>query len=577
MKLSKLFRTKQQTMKVKYIFLLSFLITINPIFVRSQQYASPVNIPPALSANFGELRNNHFHSGIDYKTQQVENKPIFSVEDGYVSRINVSPSGYGLALYIDHPTGHTSVYGHLNGFSKKIADYVKQQQYEKESYRVELYPGEGTLPVKRGEQIALSGNTGSSGGPHLHFEIRDTKMQDPLDVFNFLGRTITDTRKPDLRGIAFYPVEGKGIVNGSSNAVRLTISKDKSGNPLGLGRTISAWGRIGIGVKAYDRMNGQSNIYGVKFVRLYVDDKLVFSSAMDRFPFSKTRMLNSFVDFEDWRLRSSFFMRSFVEPGNTLSLYDTTNNGYININEERNYRMRYELEDHHGNQLNYSFTVKGQNQPIATPSKCENYMAWNFNNSFVDYDFTLTIPMGNLYSDVCFNYSKNNSFNYFSPIHTVNNRPVPLHENAVMWIKLRSDTLIDRSKYGIVEINNNGRANWIGGTYKNGGMETSIRELGKKYAIDTDTVNPRIIPQEPASWVSRKRIRIRLTDDKSGISSFRGTIDGKFVLFSHDVKSSIYTYVFDDDRLERNKRHELIFTATDGAGNTSEYRYGFNY
>ena len=203
---------------MKYYNLFILLFTVFSTTAYSQQYTNPVNIPSALSGNFGELRNNHFHSGIDYKTQQVINKPIIAIADGYVSRINVSPGGYGLALYIDHPeTDHTSVYGHLNSFSKSIADYVKEQQYERESYSVTLYPGQGILPVKKGEQIALSGNTGSSGGPHLHFEIRDTKSQDPLDPLQFLGRNVSDTQRPDIRGVAFYPVEGKGMVNGSSN------------------------------------------------------------------------------------------------------------------------------------------------------------------------------------------------------------------------------------------------------------------------------------------------------------------------------------------------------------------------
>src|SRR5690554_7328050 len=229
------------------IYLSSTLLTY------TQTYIYPVTVPPALSGGFGELRSNHFHSGIDFKTQQVVNKPIVSIEDGYVSRISVSPGGYGLALYVTHPsTGHTSVYAHLNSFSKAIADWVKEKQYEQERFNVNLYPGEGTLPVKRGEQIALSGNTGSSGGPHLHFEIRDTRSEHPLDALEYLS-PISDTQKPDLRGIAFYPTSGKGVINGSNNPTRLNISKDSNGNPLGLGRTINAWGRIGVGVKAYDR------------------------------------------------------------------------------------------------------------------------------------------------------------------------------------------------------------------------------------------------------------------------------------------------------------------------------------
>ncbi len=563
---------------MKYYNLFILLFTVFSTTAYSQQYTNPVNIPSALSGNFGELRNNHFHSGIDYKTQQVINKPIIAIADGYVSRINVSPGGYGLALYIDHPeTGHTSVYGHLNSFSKSIADYVKEQQYERESYSVTLYPGQGILPVKKGEQIALSGNTGSSGGPHLHFEIRDTKSQDPLDPLQFLGRNVSDTQRPDIRGVAFYPVEGKGMVNGSSNPLRLNVSKNKSGVPLALSQPINAWGRIGIAVKAYDRMNGQTNIYGVKHVRLFVDEKQVFSSSIERFPFSKTRMLNSFIDFEDWRRRRSFFMKSFVEPGNTLKLYNTTNAGYIDINEERNYRMRYELEDHNGNTLTYSFVVRGQQQPVAQAGKCDNFMPWGMHNSFVDFDFMLDIPSGNLYDSFCYFHRKIRSTVYYSDMHQVNESPIPLHDNATMWIKLNADTLENRRQYGIVEVNESGSDSWIGGTYKRGGIETSIRELGRRYAVDIDTVPPKITPVNVEKWVTSRRIQIRLTDNKSGVANFKGTIDGKFVLFSHDMKSSLYTYVFDDSRLEKGKTQELVFTAVDGAGNSSEYRYSFEY
>ena len=565
-------------MKFNKLFLcISLFFTLAVFCAFPQTYTSPLDIPPALSANFGELRNNHFHSGIDFKTQQAVNKPVVAIADGFVSRISVSPNGYGLALYLDHLTGHTSVYGHLNSFSGPIADYVKEKQYEQESYRTELYPEPGSLIVKKGQQIGLSGNTGSSGGPHLHFEVRDTRTQDPLDPLTFFGRLIPDTQKPDIRGIAFYPVEGKGVVNGSSNPLRMNIPKNKSGVALAPPQPVNAWGRIGIAVKAYDRMNGQSNIYGVKHVRLFVDERQVFGSSIDRFPFSKTRMLNAFIDFEEWRERRSFYMKSFVEPGNTLKFYEAVDNGYIDINEERDYRMRYELEDHNGNTLVYAFVVRGQKQTIPKPATCENFMPWILHNTFVDFDFTLDIPSGNLYNNLCYSHRKTGSTVYHSDIHRVNDSPVPLHHNATVWIKLNADTLDNKQQYGIVEITETGNDNWIGGTYKRGGMEASIRELGRRYAVDIDTVPPKITPVNPEKWAAARRIQIRLTDNKSGISTFKGTINGKFVLFSHDMKSSLYTYRFDDSRLEKGKTQELVFVATDRAGNTAEYRYEFMY
>ncbi len=553
------------------------ILLIASLSTYPQQYPYPVTVPPALSGNFGELRSNHFHSGIDFKTQQVVNKPIVSIEDGYVARISVSPGGYGLALYIEHPsTGHTSVYAHLNSFSDKIAEWVEERQYEQERFRVDLYPGEGTLPVKRGEQIALSGNTGSSGGPHLHFEIRDTRTQDPLDALEYLPK-IADTRKPDLRGIAFYPMTGKGVVNGSSNPIRLTISNDGSGNPSGLGRTINAWGRIGVGVKAYDRMDGQANIYGVKQVRLFVDDEQVFSSTLRRFSFADTRMLNSFTDFEDWKNNRSFYMKSFVEPGNTLPLYEAKNRGYIDINEERPYRFRYELEDHSGNRLTYRFTVNGLEQPIPTQPPCGNWMAWKLPNAYMEPGFTLQIPNGNLYEDLCFSHSVTESRSYYSDLHQVNERPVPLHNRAEVWIGLHTDTLRNKRNYGIVRLNKNGTESWMGGEYSRGGITLSIRELGDRYAVAADTVPPVITPMEPGNWVNQRRIRIRLRDNKSGIASFRGEINGQFVLFTHDSKSTVYTYRFDDSRLSKGEKQEFVFTAVDGAGNRSDYTYTFTY
>lgn len=560
---------------MRYFFqygLLSFLLFVFTSTVLSQTYRYPVTITPALSGNFGELRSNHFHSGIDFKTQQAVNKPIVAIEDGYVSRISVSPGGYGLALYIDHPkTGHTSVYGHLNSFSDKIAQYVEEKQYELERFQVDLHLEEGLLPVKRGEQIALSGNTGSSGGPHLHFEIRDQPSQEPLDVLEYIA-SIPDTQKPDLRGIALYPIEGRGVVNSSSNPLRITLAKDKAGNPLPPGSNLTAWGRIGIGLKAYDRMNGQSNIYGVKHVRLYLDDEQIFSSSIRRFSFSQTRMLNAFIDFADWRERRSLYMKSFLEPGNRLPFIQTINRGFVEINEEREYRFRYELEDHHGNRLTYPFTVKGVPGEIPQTLPCGHYMSWQFDNSYRDPDLSLTIPNGNLYHDICFTHQAVKSSSHFSDIHQLHNTPVPLHGQASLRIRLKSDTLIQKSNYGIVSLDKNGKESWVGGDYAHGGITASIRELGGRYAVAVDNVAPVITPLQPENWKSRRTIRIRLSDNKSGIASFRGEINGKFVLFTHDSKSNVYSYHFNDERLNKGEELTLVFTATDSAGNSSEYK-----
>lgn len=559
-------------MKKIYItlFLSVFLFTFS-----FAQYAKPLDIPMVLSGNFGELRNNHFHAGIDIKTQGKVDKPVFSMTDGYVSRISVSPAGYGLALYVDHLDGTTAVYGHLNCFSKKIAAYVIEKQYEQESYRVNLYPEKNELPVKRGEKIALSGNTGGSGGPHLHLEIRDTQTEEPMEPLNFLGNYMKDTRAPEIRGIAFYPVLGKGEVNGSGNPVRLHVRHAKSGVPLRLSQIVSAWGKIGVGVKAYDRMNGVHNIYGVKHIRLFVDNKKVFESNINRFSYNHTRMLNSFIDFEMWRNQRSFYMKSFVEPGNLLAFYNTIHNGYIDIDEQRNYNLKYELEDYYGNIETYRFIVRGKKSEIPEAFVCDNFMSWRLNNTFFTHDFSLTIPVGNLYDDFCFTHAREISEAYYSDIHLVNSAPIPLHKSAKMWIQVKNASGNDFSRLGIVKLNQKKSDEWLGGTYKNGGFETDIRELGDRYVVDVDTIAPKIDPVSPKKWKQHRCIRIRLSDDKSGIKKVRGTIDDQFVLFKYDIKSSIYTYRFDPTRLKNLPVSVFEFIAVDRVGNEAYYRYRF--
>lgn len=556
--------------KITLAFFALFCIVCYSSF--AQKYSNPVNVPIALSGGFGELRANHFHSGIDYKTQQVVDKPILSIADGYVSRISVSPSGYGLALYVTHEeTGHTSVYAHLNSFAKNISKYVKEQQYEQQTYRIELYPSNNQFPVSKGEQIAFSGNTGSSGGPHLHFEVRDTKTQDPLDPLDFFKQTVLDTQKPDLRGIAFYPIQDKGVINGSNSPLRFNITKNAQGVPRAIGQTIKAWGRIVIGVKAYDKMNGQANIYGIKHVRLFVDEKQVFNQTIGRYSFDETRMLNTLIDYEDWRNERSFFMKSFVAPGNKLKFYDAIDNGCINISEERNYRMRYELEDFHGNVLTYPFVVVGEKQTIDVAVDKGHYMSYNFHNSFVDSDFVLDIPRGNLYEDINYSHNKTDSEEYYSDIFHVNEKPIPLHNSANMWIKMNIDTLENKSQYGIVDITN--KLSWVGGSYKNGGIEVPIRELGRKYAISFDNIAPKITPINPSAWKANRKIQVRLSDNLSGVAQFKGTINGEFILFKHDMKSSVYTYTFDEVILSQGGGLHFEFVVTDGAGNESKYEY----
>lgn len=553
----------------RILLLVSIILTQN--ITAQENYRYPLDIPLSLSANFGELRPNHFHSGIDLKTQQVINKPVYSIQDGYVSRISVSPWGYGLALYIVHTTGHMSVYGHLEKFAPKIASYVKDKQYELESFRVDLEVQKDSILIEKGELIAYSGNTGSSFGPHVHFEIRSGDGATAIDPLPFYKNQTKDTEPPQIKAIAIYPIEGRGVVNGKNTPVRRNIAATKAGkNP------IQAWGIIGIAVNAIDKMNGASNIYGVKTVRLFCDETEVFSSDISSFNFGQTRMINSLTDYSYWYKHKTFYMKSFIEPGNKLPIYKTINNGYINIDEEKTYKFKYELEDLFGNKQTHEFNVIGKKQDIPDYPPCSLFMTWEYNNYYLNDNFKLIIPKGYLYDDIGFVLNSSSSEKHFSPIYSVHNKHIPLDSYCNMTINIANDTLTNKSQYGIVRVIED-KESWIGGVYEDGKITARIRELGHKYAVSKDITPPKITPVNPERWVSQRKIVMRMSDNNSGIKSYKGLIDDKFVLFVNDSKNPNYTYHFDSERIEKGKSHKFTFTATDMCGNTSTYEYDFEY
>jgi hypothetical protein len=538
------------------------------VTIQSQQLRNPFNFPILLSGNFGELRSNHFHAGIDFKTQGVEGKTVYAVKDGFVSRISVSPWGYGKALYLDHPDGTTTVYGHLKAFTDTIAAYVKNNQYEQESFPVDLIPETDRFPVKEGEIIALSGNTGSSGGPHLHFEVRDTESDEVIDPLDYYKEQITDRRAPKILGIMAYPIEGRGIINGSGNKKELKLVTAKNGQQTVTGK-IEAWGDIAFAIKSYDYMDGTGNLYGVRKITLEADSQLVFKSDINRFSYDETRYLNSFTDYEEWMERHSFYMKSFVEPGNKLRFIESANRGIISINEERTCHLTYQLEDVFGNKTQLSVWIDGKEQAIPAPqTDGREYFHWKSENKFGVKGVRLTIPVGNLYDDVYFRYSVKEDSTALAPLHILHDRPIALHKHAQLSIRLQKDPLENKRQYGIVRRQNK-RLSWIGGTYRNGWIDADIREFGS-FTIAWDTVPPVITPVNPDAWTASRFITLRITDNLSGIKSYRGEIDGRFVLFELDGKKGLVTYHFDKQRLPKGA-HKFIFTLTDACDNVKVY------
>jgi hypothetical protein len=544
----------------------------------SQELINPLNFPIQLSGGFCDLRQNHFHAGIDLRTKGTVGHAVHAVAEGYISKISVSPWGYGNAVYITHPGDSIiTVYGHLQKFAEKPAKIIKEKQYEKESFTVEINPDPGLLPVQKGEIIGYSGNSGSSGGPHLHFEIRDIRNNELLDPLTYYKSQITDTRKPVVLDIMIHPFEGKGRVNGSNKKQQIKFKPDKNGNPV-VTTSIEAWGEVGLSIRAVDRMDCSSFSYGIKDILQTVDGVETYRSSANSFSLSESKYINSYTDYEEWSENRRFYIKTFVEPGNRLNFIASRNSGKTVIKEERVYSVKITITDHYGNKCVIPVEIKGKKQEIPEYDTTNTtLLKWHSNNDFRTEDLKLSIPENSLYKNVYMAYSKQKSDKYFSHIHILSAKPEPLHKPAVLSIRIDSvDPDVKNRQLGIVSINTgNGRQSWIGGAFSEGRIETEINDL-RAYAVACDVTAPKITLLNPDNLHSQKCIKVKITDDLSGIKTFRGEIDGKYALFEYDGKNSLLTYCFDDEKLFPGY-HKLLLTVIDRCGNKTEYKNAFTW
>ena len=527
-------------------------------------FVSPFDFPLLLSGNFGELRANHFHGGVDFKTQGVVGKPIRCIADGYISRVTVTPGGYGQAVYITHDNGYTSVHGHLHKFMTEVEQVVEAYQYEHETFAVDLTFGPDRFPLKQGEVFALAGNEGYSFGPHLHMELRKTDTGEYIDPLQFYTDIIKDKTAPRATHIMLYPQAGKGVVAGTSKKKALPLAA--------LQTPVMAWGKIAVGIKAYDYMDGTSNNYGVRSVTLLVDSVEVFRSTVDGFLPDENRMINAWTDYEEYATRGSWFMRSQILPGNTWRMLQADEEGgVVTINEERLYEFCYVLEDLYGNRRTYRFKVQGKEQPIEPLYKGKHYLSWNQGNVIQKPGMELVIPKGMLYEDVDLNCkviadSLNISFDY-----QLHDRPVPLHAGCSLMIGVRNYPIPDMTKYYVVR-KYKGRKASAGGYFEEGFMHANIRELGT-YSVALDTVAPRIVPLNRPQWKGGN-IRFKIRDAETGIKDYKVYIDGAFVLFKFSSKNAVLSCMH-PSRIKKGMKHRMEVVITDYCGNVAREEYQF--
>ncbi len=527
---------------------------------RKASFVPPFDFPLTLSGNFGEIRTNHFHGGLDFKTGGVIGKPVRALADGYISRIRVT-HGSGYVLDVVYNNGYSTINRHLSGFVGAIAKRVEDLQYEKENYEVEIIPEPGEYPVKAGLQIAWSGNTGYSFGPHLHLDVFETSSGDYIDPMPFFAKHIKDTTAPKAEGIMLFPQPGRGVVEGTQKNQAFPLNNN--------GRPIEAWGVIGAGIKAYDYMDGVHNRYGVHTVVLTVDGKEVFRSTVDHFSQEENRMINSWT--------CGQYMKSFIDPGNTLRMLKAGNDnrGLVTIDEERDYRFLYTLTDAFGNTSQSRFIVRGKKQPIERLQHHEKYFfAWDRTNFLQEPGLTLIVPKGMLYDDVDLNYQMRADSGAVAFTYQLNDKSVPLHGSCELRIGLRRMPLADTTKYYVARVTPKGLYG-AGGTYENGFMKTTVRELAT-YTVAIDTVPPVITPVNSKNWGRTGKIVYTIKDKATGIRSYRGTIDGKYALFGRpNLTRSQYICELDPKRVKKGGKHVVEMVAVDDCGNETTVRDTF--
>jgi len=568
--------------------LLIFICAVFPGFtLRAQPYPqdyfqSPMDITLKLAGNFGELRPNHFHAGIDITTSGVENLPVRAAAEGYVSRIKIAPWGYGKAIYITHPNGYTTVYGHLNSLTGAIGEWAEKQQYLAESFEVDLYPKPGELPVTKGQQIALSGNTGGSGGPHLHFEIRDTKTEDALNPLLF-GLPVKDNVAPVAVTLAVYAAGEGSYVNTRGRMKKIALVKSGSKYVIqNAADSILAFGDIGFGIECYDKESIEHGKNGVYGIALLSGGKLIYKHHLGRIPFDKSRYVNCFVDYEEHERTGKYFQLSYLAPNNELPVYDTVvNNGFITHNDGKFHWYTYELTDAFGNKATVEFKVKAlmKNPEIMIS---QNYvpfiqvMMWSAENKFEEQEFTFETPAKSVYRNTVFTWTSSKATgNRVSPTITLNDTYTSMHKACTLSINMPSDTKLP-GRLVMCREKTKGGVSAVGGTWNGKGMTAEISDFGK-YFVMRDTTAPTVRPMNfdatkgktDTNFTAMKSIQFRIDDNLAGIETFRGTIDGKWVLFEYEPKKDRLQYTFDEHVGKGN--HELVMLVTDAVGNETRF------
>lgn len=529
-------------------------------------FSNPLEIPMVLSGSFGELRSNHFHSGLDIKTQQRTGIPIYAPADGYVSRIKVGHYGYGKALYIKHTNGYSTVYAHLQKYEATIQDFVKQNQYKKERYEIELFPTESELLVKKGDLIAYTGNSGSSGGPHLHYEIRDSYSR-PMNPMLF-GLEIPDSKNPIVTSIFAYPSGGDASVNKSAEPVKLRLIKQRDGTYKT--ERISAYGKIGFGVASTDQQNGAYNKNGVYRIKTSYNGKPKIDIKFEKFSFDETRYLNRYIDYTYYKEHKIKIQKLFRQTNNPLSIItQEDNNGFVNVADGFSSNFTIEIEDYQGNLAQITVPVTGNKDSLVVKKQIPKdlqYVPAVSSSTIQRGVFTIDVPKNAFYQGTYLDIKTSGD-----TLH-LHRDIIPVHKNISISMDISNYNTSDKNKLYIARQAYKNTSYYTTTRRENDILTAKTRILGS-YSLFMDTIAPSIKAAnfKDGKWISNnKTLKINIEDSHSGISSYRATLNGRFILMEYNYKKDVLTYDF-NDHIVTDTQNNLRLIVTDNVGNSTTF------
>ncbi len=568
----------------KSFFLLVILIvTVSSSFAQNDSlphFGAPLPIPMYLAGNFAELRGGHFHGGMDIKTNQIEGIPVLAAEDGFVSRVKISLGGYGNCLYITHANGFSTTYGHLQRFNDEINDYVLKQQYAQEKFTIEQFFLPYQIPVKKGDIIALSGNSGGSGGPHLHFEIRKTKgsiAQNPL----LFGFDIKDNISPTLKNIGIYPMNDTSFINGQNSPLMLPLVKRGSSYVISSKTKLKARGVIGFGIEAIDKLNGSNNVCGVYNVSLFADSNLIYSHQMDEVRFENTRFIQTHVDFYEAKKNKRKIQKSHLTTYNNLRIYKNVQNKGLVYFSKYGHQMDYSVIDVYGNKSTVKMDIAFDSNNYQPEMKTDSFTLFVYkqNGTYESDELKVTIPKYSLYENLEFTTSNSDTLPQgVSKVHFVQDLYTPLQKKMTVTIKTDSVAQEKGNKFFAVSLNE--KLKTIapeGGKYENGWVTFRTRSMGP-YTILEDTVPPVIKPVNFSTTTpsirNKKQLILKAEDAMSGVKTYNAYMDGEWHLLEYDYKTNL-VWINLDHHLPSDGAHKLEIKIGDSVNNFKTFTFNF--